>query len=204
MLDFCRFKYCPRCGERNLRQNDTKSFACPSCNFVYYHNPIAVAVGIIEYNEKIIITKRAREPQKGMLALPGGFVDYEESLEDALVRELREELNLSVAAPIYLCSHWEKYLYRDVLYFPTIGFFVVRVDDLSNAQAGDDIDDFILIKPDDIDHSELAFESDRVALARYRTFRSRHSERAQRVEESQLAMANSTRRDSSTPFGRSE
>lgn len=170
MLDFVRFKYCPRCGEQNLRQNDAKSFACPSCGFVYYHSPVAVAVGIIEHDGKIIITKRACEPQKGLLALPGGFVDYEESLEDALVRELREELNLSVTAPVYLCSHWEKYLYRDVLYFSAIGFFVVRVDDLSNAKAGDDIDDFLLVRPDDIDHSELAFESDRVALEKYRAF----------------------------------
>jgi len=127
-----------------------------------------VAVGIIEWDDKIILTKRAREPQKGLLALPGGFVDYEESLESALVRELQEELNLTVTTPIYLCSHWERYPFRDVVYFATIAFYVVRANDISNAEANDDIDAFALVRPEDIDYSKLAFESDRVALDRYR------------------------------------
>ena len=38
---------------------------------------------IIECDEKIILTQRAFEPKKGLLAVPGGFVNYEESLEDA-------------------------------------------------------------------------------------------------------------------------
>jgi NAD+ diphosphatase len=137
---------------------------------VYYHSPVAVAVGIIECDDKVLLTKRAREPQKGLLALPGGFVDYRESLESALVRELQEELNLTVTIRTYLCSYWEEYLFRDVVYFSTIAFYVVRANDLSNARADDDIDAFFLVQLDDIDHSELAFESDRVALERYRRF----------------------------------
>ena len=125
VLDFVNFKYCPRCGEQRLRSSDAKSFVCLSCGFVYYHGSAAVAVGIIEWDDKIILTKRAREPQKGLLALPGGFVDYEESLESALVRELQEELNLTVTTPIYLCSHWERYPFRDVVYFATIAFYLL-------------------------------------------------------------------------------
>jgi ADP-ribose pyrophosphatase YjhB (NUDIX family) len=168
VLDFVNFKYCPRCGEQRLRSNDAKSFACLSCGFVYYHGSAAVAVGIIEWDDKIILTKRAREPQKGLLALPGGFVDYEESLEGALVRELREELNLTVTTPTYLCSHWERYSFRDVVYFTTIAFYVASANDISNAKANDDIDAFLLVRPKDIDYGKLAFESDRVALDTYR------------------------------------
>jgi ADP-ribose pyrophosphatase YjhB (NUDIX family) len=151
-----------------LRSNDAKSFVCLSCGFIYYHSSAAVAVGIVEWDDKIILTKRAREPQKGLLALPGGFVDYEESLESALVRELQEELNLIVTAPIYLCSHWERYSFRDVVYFATIAFYVVSANDILNAKADDDIDAFVLVQPKDIDYGKLAFESDRVALDRYR------------------------------------
>jgi ADP-ribose pyrophosphatase YjhB (NUDIX family) len=139
-----------------------------SCGFVYYHGSAAVAVAIIEYEDKIILTQRANEPQKGLLALPGGFVDYEESLEGALIRELQEELNLTITAPTYLCSHWERYLFRDVVYFCTITFYVVKVNDISNVTANDDIDAFRLIHPSDIDYNKLAFESDRVALDKYR------------------------------------
>ena len=170
MLDCVGFRFCPRCGEQCLQPNDAKSFVCSSCGFVYYHSPVAVAVGIIESDDKILLTKRAREPQKGLLALPGGFVDYRESLESALVRELQEELNLTVVVRTYLCSHWEEYLFRDVVYFSTIAFYVVDATDLSDATADDDIDAFFLVQLDQIDYGELAFESDRVALERYRKF----------------------------------
>jgi ADP-ribose pyrophosphatase YjhB (NUDIX family) len=170
MLDFVKFRYCPRCGEQQLQPNDAKSFACSACGFVYYHGSAAVAVAIIEYKDKIIITQRANEPQKGLLALPGGFVDYEESLEDALIRELKEELNLTTSSPIYLCSHWERYLFRDVVYFTTIAFYVAKANDISNVAANDDIDAFRLVHPRDIDYNKLAFESDRVALDKYQKF----------------------------------
>jgi ADP-ribose pyrophosphatase YjhB (NUDIX family) len=168
MLDFVKFRYCPRCGEEQLRPNDAKSFACLSCGFIYYHGAAAVAVGIIEYEDKIILTRRANEPQKGLLSLPGGFVDYEEALESALIREIQEELNLTITAPAYLCSHWERYLSQDVVYFCAIAFYVVKVNDISNVAANDDIDAFWLIHPSDIDDNKLAFESDRVALDKYR------------------------------------
>lgn len=168
MLDNVKFRYCPRCGEQQLQPNDAKSLVCLSCGFVYYHSSAAVAVAIIESDSSIILTRRANEPQKGWLALPGGFVDYDESLESALIRELKEELNLSITTPIYFCSHGERYLFREVIYFTTIAFFVVKANDISNISANDDIDAFLLIQPNDIDYSKLAFEADKVALDRYR------------------------------------
>ena len=172
MLDIVKFKYCPRCGEQQLHPHDAKSLVCSSCGFVYYHSSAAVAVGIVECDEKIILTQRAIEPNKGLLALPGGFVDYEESLECGLIRELQEELNITIKSPTYLCSYWERYLFLDVLYFSTIAFFVVRANDISNITAKDDVDAFLFIRPNDIDYSKLAFESDRVALDKYQKLNS--------------------------------
>ncbi|MGV8151684.1 MAG: NUDIX domain-containing protein [Candidatus Nanoarchaeia archaeon] len=63
-------------------------------NFI---NPAATATMIIE-NEygAICYVKRKHSPYKGMLALPGGFLNYsKESLEEAAVRELKEETNLN-------------------------------------------------------------------------------------------------------------
>jgi NAD+ diphosphatase len=168
MLDILKFRYCPRCGEPRLQPNDVKSFACSSCGFIYYHGTSAVVSAIVACDDKIILTRRKNEPQKGLLALPGGFVDYEENLEAAIIRELQEELNLTVTSPAYLCSDWEKYLSRDVLYFCTIAFFVVQANDISDIKAQDDIDAFQLIQPGRIDYDKLAFKTDRTALDRYR------------------------------------
>jgi NAD+ diphosphatase len=168
MLDFLKFKYCPRCGNQQLQPNDAKSFVCLSCGFVYYHGSAAVVSAVVEWEDRIILTSRGNEPQKGMLALPGGFVDYEESLETALIRELQEELNLTVTSPVYLCSDWERYSSRDVLYFTTIAFFVIRAPAIENLTARDDIDAYQLIRPGDIDYDKLAFRTDRVALDKYR------------------------------------
>jgi ADP-ribose pyrophosphatase YjhB (NUDIX family) len=168
MLDYIKFKFCPRCGGKQLQSNDAKSFVCLSCGFVYYHGAAAVVSAIVECDDKIILTRRANEPQKGLLALPGGFVDYEESLEAALIRELQEELNLTGTSPVYLCSNWERYFSRDVQYFCTIAFFVVKVNDFSTITARDDIEAFQLIRPGEIDYDKLAFGTDRVALDEYR------------------------------------
>jgi NAD+ diphosphatase len=168
ILDIVQFRYCPKCGERNLQPYDAKSFVCVSCGFVYYHSSAAVAAGIIEIDGKIILTRRAVEPQKGLLGLPGGFADYDETLESALRRELHEELNITVTTPVYLCSHWERYLFREVLYFSTVAFFVAIANDISHITADDDVDAFLFIQTNDIDERMLAFESDRIALDCYR------------------------------------
>ena len=74
-----------------------KGVTCPHCGrLVYsYRNPIPTVDIIIALEDKgIILIKRAKEPFGW--AIPGGFVDYGESLEDAARREAREETSLRV------------------------------------------------------------------------------------------------------------
>ena len=73
-----RFKQCPQCGTK-IRE---------------YKNPLPTVDIIIEVEAGIVLIKRKNEPLGW--AIPGGFVDYGESLEEASVREAKEETELNV------------------------------------------------------------------------------------------------------------
>ena len=75
----------------------TEGVICPNCGEVVseYRNPLPTVDIIIELEDKgIVLIQRAKEPHGW--AIPGGFVDYGESLEDAARREAREEISLDV------------------------------------------------------------------------------------------------------------
>lgn len=60
-----------------------------------YKNPKLTVDGVIIDKNRILLIKRKNEPFKGKWSLPGGFVDYGETVENAVVREILEETNLS-------------------------------------------------------------------------------------------------------------
>jgi 8-oxo-dGTP diphosphatase len=58
--------------------------------------PLLTVDALIIYEEKIVLIKRKNLPYEGMFALPGGFVDIGETVEEAVVREAKEETNLDI------------------------------------------------------------------------------------------------------------
>lgn len=92
-----QFLYCPECGSPHFEVNNEKSKKCTDCGFVYYFNPSAATVALI-LNEKneLLVCRRAKEPAKGTLDLPGGFIDMNETGEEGVAREVLEETGLKV------------------------------------------------------------------------------------------------------------
>jgi len=76
---------------------ERKTIGCPRCKaeIEVYQNPIPTVDIIIEIETKGIVLIKRKNPPYGW-AIPGGFVDYGESLEEAAVREAKEETDLDV------------------------------------------------------------------------------------------------------------
>ena len=102
---FSQFKYCPKCGSVHFEINNEKSKRCADCEFVYYFNPSAATVALImnERNE-LLVCRRAKDPAKGTLDLPGGFIDMAETGEEGVSREVKEETGMEVKKAEYLFS----------------------------------------------------------------------------------------------------
>ena len=69
---------------------------CTGCGNITYKNPIPVAVLLLPVDDGLLGIKRGIEPKKGMIALPGGFVDHAETWQEGAARELFEETNIVV------------------------------------------------------------------------------------------------------------
>ncbi len=135
------FTYCPVCGSDHFVLNNEKSKRCESCGFVFYVNAsAAVAAFVLNAKGELLVCKRAKDPAKGTWDLPGGFVDGNESAEEAMKREIREELKAEVTEVSYLFSLPNEYEYSGMT-IPTLDmFFACKLDDYDNLQASDDVE----------------------------------------------------------------
>ncbi len=87
--------HCSYCGHA-FRIGDAWPRRCNICGNITFLNPIPVAVVLLPVGEGLIVIRRGIEPHRGMLALPGGYVNLGESWQQAVVRELYEETGISV------------------------------------------------------------------------------------------------------------
>ena len=154
-------KFCPKCGSNQFITNDKgRSFKCEGCTFHYYlNNSAAVACLIFNDEGKLLLARRAIEPAKGMLDLPGGFVEPMESAEAAVIREIKEELGVLVTNMVYLGSFPNEYVYSDFSVFTVDLAFICKVDQLSVIVPADDVSDVEFILPHEVKAEELCSRS---------------------------------------------
>jgi NAD+ diphosphatase len=163
--DMKTFNYCPSCGLGGILFDGIKQFNCKDCSFAFYHNVAAAVAVILEYDKKILLTKRGEEPGKGKLDLPGGFVDPKESAEDAVKREIREELKIEIGDLEYLGSFPNIYEYKDVVYNVCDLFFYSKINTFPTDFDRAEIEELILVNPSEIPIDKMAFESTRKVLS---------------------------------------
>ena len=81
---------------RDARHRARVRRRCPRCGFIFYDNPVLASCAVVIRGRRVLLARRANPPCAGLWDLPGGFLEAGETPEDALRRELREELGVTV------------------------------------------------------------------------------------------------------------
>jgi NADH pyrophosphatase NudC (nudix superfamily) len=159
------YKYCPRCGSSHFVINNFKSKKCEECGFTCYFNASAsTAAFITDKAGRLLVARRAKEPAKGTLDLPGGFIDLYESAEEALRREIKEETELEIADPEYLFSLPNIYSYSGMNIHTVDLFYRCETNDATSVHAADDVEELYWIDRNQIKPELFGLTSIRKAI----------------------------------------
>lgn len=178
---FRQFRACPRCGAPAAGETLTVPFRCAGCGFVLFFNAAsAVAAFIGREDGRVLFTRREKDPAAGKLGLPGGFVDFGETAEAALRREVREEIGAEITAPRYVASFPNRYAYAGVTYHTLDLFFEAELAAGAEPRALDAIESLHWLDPEAVDVDEIAFPSMREAVLELRRRRAAATSRSGR------------------------
>ncbi len=130
-----------------------------------HKNPIPTVDIIIEQNSRILMIRRKNEPYKGCLALPGGFVNEGERIEDAARREANEETSLNIGLSEILGVYSDPKRDPRGHLMSTVFIAMIPVgNDIETVQASaqDDAAEIHWINLDDLDNSTIAFDHKKI------------------------------------------
>ena len=174
------FNVCPMCAGKNIKNLNNRKWICEDCGFDLYCN-VAAAVGVIIFDDEnnVLFEVRAKDPQKGKIAIPGGFVDFDETAENAVVRECKEELGFEIKDFEFVCTNPNTYQYKNIEYKTCDIFFKSHLPDQFSS-LNDFINQLDIQKSEvqsltvhqvktveDIEKLPIAFESTRETLKKF-------------------------------------
>ena len=165
-----KFSYCPVCGSEHFEVHNFKSKQCRDCGFTYYANPCsATAAFIVNDRQEMLVVRRGKEPAKGTLDLPGGFVDNNENAEQGMVREILEETGLVIDAGDirYMFSIPNVYHYSGMDIHTLDLFFACHVPEDADIKAADDAAELMWLPLREVYVERFGLRSIREAVHRF-------------------------------------
>ena len=157
-------KYCPDCGaavELRVPADDNRPrHICTKCGVIHYQNPRMVIASIPQWEDKVLLCRRAIEPQYGKWTLPGGFMENGESTSEAAIRETLEE----ACARIAIIDLYSMYSLPHINQVHLL--FRAALLDL-NFAPGEESLEVKLFSESEIPWDELAFRPVRYSLEHY-------------------------------------
>jgi NADH pyrophosphatase NudC (nudix superfamily) len=102
------FRYCPVCASQLSREpRDGRQLQCcpaPGCGHVFWNNPVPVVTAIVEHEGELLLARNAQWPED-VFTVIAGFLEPEEEPADAVLREVKEELDLDGEVVEFLGMH---------------------------------------------------------------------------------------------------
>ncbi len=156
--------FCSNCGATvvsKIPEGDHRPrFVCESCGMIHYKNPLLVLGCVPEWQNKILLCRRAIEPRRGFWTMPAGFMETGETLQAAAARECYEEALAEVDIGSLLAvvtvthAHQVHVMFRAALRRPQFA-------------PGPESLEVVLCEERDVPWAELAFPSVEFALRKY-------------------------------------
>lgn len=107
------YRFCPLCAaklEPLAGGEDAGRPACPTGHFVHYDNPAVTTMALIRDDRgRVLMLRRARDPFRGRWDFPGGFVDAGETPAEGIMREIAEEIRLTVEIEAVVGTYASRY-----------------------------------------------------------------------------------------------
>ncbi len=150
-------RFCARCGAL-LVFDEGPPPICPDCGMVAYRNPLPAVTIIVRRGEKVLLVRRAVPPARGMLSLPGGFLELGETVFECGRRELMEETSLRAGNLKLVGSEVDTTAYGGVV------LSVLEAGNVTGEpRAGDDASEVMWVRPSGV--REIAFAAHARILA---------------------------------------
>lgn len=117
-----QYKYCSNCKSDLILQDieGEKVKKCDSCGFIFWNKSKPVVSILVHKDNEILMLQRSNEPFKNYWVLPGGFVKSQETAEEAIRREAKEEIGTDVEAEqiigTYLIENDPRGLHLDIIF----------------------------------------------------------------------------------------
>ncbi|MFN2235074.1 MAG: GNAT family N-acetyltransferase [Anaerolineales bacterium] len=157
--------YCQRCGHKMSRDlvGGRERPVCPQCGYVLFKNPVPGVGVLVEMDGGVVLIKRGHNPKKDRWALPAGFIEADESIEEAALRECKEETNLDIE--LIEMFHVDSFPTDPT---PESGIIIFyRAKPIGgNLHPGDDAVEARVFVAESLP-SDVAFRTHRAALARW-------------------------------------
>lgn len=163
--------FCRRCGQA-LTNIEKHIFRCTAGHVLFANTSPAASLVLVTPEKQVLLAVRAHEPGKGKLDIPGGFLDGDEIAEDALKREMQEELGLSSQAyslPEYLLTYIDYYEYKSEI-IPVLSImYHAQLNSDAIIRPADDVAKTVLLSYKDVDMGNMQFQSGIASLERLHT-----------------------------------